>query len=98
MVRTKDELLQEFNAIVGENNDDNVIAFNENLADTLATFSDTTDWKKKYEDNDNEWRNKYIARFNQPSEQLDEHFEKPKDEPTPEEERANSISFKDLFG
>nr|DAY39931.1 MAG TPA: hypothetical protein [Caudoviricetes sp.] len=61
-VKKSDELLKNFSDIVGENNEDNVISFIEDLTDTLNNV-DTENWKEKFETNDAEWRKKYRERF-----------------------------------
>ena len=69
-VRTREELLSQISAIVGENNDDNVIALIEDVTDTMGDYEtrvkgDGVDWKSRYEENDKSWRDKYISRFNE---------------------------------
>ena len=61
-IKKSDELLKNFSDIVGENNEDNVISFIEDLTDTLNNI-DTEKWKEKFETNDAEWRKKYRERF-----------------------------------
>lgn len=66
-VRTKEEILKQLNAIVGENDSDDYLNLLTDINDTYADFDskskDTTDWKQKYEDNDKEWRKKYRDAF-----------------------------------
>lgn len=88
-VKTREEILEELRVRVGEQTDDETIAFLEDVTDTLSDLEtkakgDGTDWKTKYEENDTEWRKKYTERFyssdpepnNEPSKQDD--TEKPK--------------------
>lgn len=63
MVRNLDEILQSVRAVIGDNSSDEAIALIEDITDTL---NDTTDWKKKFEENDSEWRKKYRDRFFEP--------------------------------
>lgn len=89
-IKKSDELLKNFSEIVGDNNEDNVISFIEDLTDTLNNI-DTENWKEKFETNDAEWRKKYRERF------LDV---KPEPEPEPEPESETGIQpkdFEDLF-
>ena len=87
-IKKSDELLKNFSDIVGENNEDNVISFIEDLTDTLNNI-DTENWKEKFETNDAEWRKKYRERF------LDV---KPDPEPDPEPEPGiQPKDFEDLF-
>lgn len=89
-IKKSEELLKNFSDIVGENNEDNVISFIEDLTDTLNNI-DSENWREKFETNDAEWRKKYRERF------LDV---KPQPEPEPELEREPGIQpkdFEDLF-
>lgn len=67
-VRTRKEILESIRARVGEETDDETIAFLEDVTDTLTDFEtrangDGEDWKQRYKDNDAEWRKKYTERF-----------------------------------
>lgn len=67
-VRTREEILESVRVRVGEQTDDETIAFIEDISDTLTDLEtrangDGTDWKAKYEENDTEWRKKYTERF-----------------------------------
>lgn len=67
-VKTREEILEELRVRVGEQTDDETIAFLEDVTDTLSDLEtkakgDGTDWKTKYEENDTEWRKKYTERF-----------------------------------
>ena len=67
-VRTREEILESVRARVGEQTDDETIAFIEDITDTLTDLEtkakgDGTDWKARYEENDAEWRKKYTERF-----------------------------------
>lgn len=67
-VRTREEILESIRARVGEQTDDETIAFLEDVTDTLTDFEtrangDGEDWKQRYKDNDAEWRKKYTERF-----------------------------------
>lgn len=102
MKKSKEELIEEFKVIAGENvTSDESIAFLENLSDSMEVEeapADEVDWKTKYDELDMEWRKKYIERFSEGA----ESEEAPEDDPEPtpeeeEEERAESISYDDLF-
>lgn len=66
-IKTKEELLNAIQTRFGDDASDEVIAFIEDIDDTISDYeskiSDTTDWKSKYETNDAEWRKKYRDRF-----------------------------------
>lgn len=95
-VKTREEIIESVRARVGEQTDDETIAFIEDISDTLTDLEtkvkgDGTDWKAKYEENDAEWRKKYTERFYTP---------KPKDEPDDIDEPDESNTpktFADLF-
>lgn len=95
-VKTREEILESFKTRLGENPDDDSIAFLEDVTDTLNDFEkrangDGTDWKSKYEENDANWRKKYTERFfsdePEPSPNLNQ---KPEPDDTPK-------TFSDLF-
>ena len=67
-VRTRDEILESVNEILGDNTDDNAITFLEDITDTITDLEDKargdgTGWKAKYTENDEAWRKKYKERF-----------------------------------
>lgn len=103
MRRTKEELIESFKVIAGENvTSDESIAFLEDLSDSIEVeeaSEDDVDWKAKYDELDMEWRKKYIERFSEGAE-AEETPEDDPEEPTQEEEeeeRAENISYDDLF-
>lgn len=66
-VRTREEILESIRNIVGDSTDDNTLQVLEDVTDTFTDFenktADQTDWKAKYEENDEGWRKKYAERF-----------------------------------
>lgn len=73
MVKTKEELITDITAILGDNKSDEAIALLENVSDTLDSSAnkDYDELQKKYDtlvtekdELDKTWREKYIARFN----------------------------------
>ena len=66
-VLSHDDFMNAVKGLAGDNADDNTLTMIENFTDTFNDLEtrtkDTTDWKAKYEKNDNEWREKYKARF-----------------------------------
>lgn len=94
-VKTREEILEELRARVGEQTDDETIAFLEDVTDTLSDLEtkangDGTDWKTKYEENDTEWRKKYTERF------YSSDPEPSIEDPTPEESQ-HPKTFAELF-
>lgn len=66
-VRSREEILEKFNKLVGEDSSDDAISLLEDITDTITDYEtriqENGDWKTKYEENDKEWRNKYKERF-----------------------------------
>lgn len=94
-VKTREEIIESVRAIVGEQNDDETIAFLEDVTDTLSDLEtkakgDGTDWKAKYEENDAEWRKKYTERFYSSDQNPDPDPPKPDDTDKPK-------TFAELF-
>lgn len=96
-IKSKEEILNSITALVGENNDDNVLTIMEDVSDTFADFEsktkDATDWKQKYEQNDNEWRQRYKERFMEGTTdepEIETSIETKESKPTP-------MTFEDLF-
>lgn len=95
------EFFETLNKLIGDNSSDETITALENLTDTFNDFenrtSDSTDWEKRYNENDKMWREKYRARFFD-SETKDDPTDIPEvEKKDPEQERAESISINDLF-
>ena len=94
-VRTREEIITQVRARIGDNTDDESIAFLEDITDTLSDLEtrangEGTDWKAKYEENDAEWRKKYTDRFfNSGNEN---NFEKNENE-----EEGKPLSYDSLF-
>ena len=66
MVRTQEELMSQFSAIIGEENtDDNVLNFMADMKDTLAEGGQDTiaALKQEKDDLDKSWRKKYRDAF-----------------------------------
>lgn len=67
MILSKDELIAKLKDRVGEDTSDDTISFIEDLTDTVNDYetrlADQTDWKAKYEQNNEEWKKKYKERF-----------------------------------
>lgn len=94
-VKTREEILESVRARVGEQTDDETIAFIEDISDTLTELEtkakgDGTDWKAKYEENDAEWRKKYTERFYSSDPGTDPEPPKPDDPTKPK-------TFSELF-
>lgn len=98
-VRTREEILNAVKTRLGDNADDESLAFLEDITDTLNDFESKAganvgeEWKTKYEENDKAWREKYKARFfSSAPDDKDEHKDEGK-----EEETEKPKTFEDLF-
>lgn len=89
-VKTIDEIMAKVRERIGEDDSDEAIEFIEDISDTLESFSNTEDWKTKYEENDKKWREKYRDRFFTSKEEVEEdEIEEP--------EEKEKKKFEDLF-
>lgn len=99
-VLSHDDFMSAVKSLAGDNADDNTLTMIENFTDTFNDLetraNDTTDWKSKYEQNDNEWREKYKARFFDGSAGTDPAIviKEQKEDITDD---GKEISFDDLF-
>lgn len=93
-VRSKEEIIAQISARVGDDNSDEAIALIEDVSDTLEALAgdkgDEKDWKSEAERIDKEWREKYKARFTAGSDKDDTSFED-KGEPNKE------LTYENLF-
>ena len=97
MIKTKDEIIASITSKIGEDTSDEALALLEDVTDTLNDYevkvNDTTNWKSKYEENDNMWRERYKERFMNNAENLETGagvFEEDKEQTAPK-------TFEDLF-
>lgn len=97
MIKSKEELIEEIRAVVGDDTSDNVIALIENVSDTMTELetSDGEEWKQKFEENDKMWREKYISRFTEGTSEPSAEPTEPT-EPTADDEEKEK-TFEDLF-
>lgn len=105
-VVTKEQMMEQVKAIVGENTDDATLKFLEDLTDTMTDLEtkaqgDGEDWKAKYEQNDKEWRERYQQTFfsgakSEPKDEPKNDLLEPKEEPKGEDENEPT-KFEDLF-
>lgn len=63
MVKTKDEIMEEIRAYIGDRSDDQTIALFENISDTIDDYAAHGDYDEKLMAVEAEWRRKYIDRF-----------------------------------
>ena len=94
-VKTIEEILAGVKARVGEQTDDETIAFLEDVTDTFSDLEtrangDGTDWKARYEENDAKWRKKYTERFYSSDPSTDP-------EPPKQDDTTKPKTFAELF-
>ena len=95
MVKTKDEIMEEIRAYIGDRSDDQTIALIENISDTIDDYAAHGDYDEKLMAVEAEWRRKYIDRFMTGGEKKnDVEVEKTEDE---EKDKAEEIKIDDLY-
>lgn len=95
MVKTKDEIMEEIRAYIGDRADDQTIALVENISDTIDDYAAHGDYDKKLKAVEAEWRRKYIDRFMNGGENKNEvEVEKTDDE---EKDQSEEIKIEDLY-
>ena len=80
-IRTREELLNSVNTILGENNSDEALSFIEDITDTYDDLSNRNgdeNWEERYNNLDKEWRERYRQRFNEPYNDDDDSNPEPK--------------------
>lgn len=95
-IRTKEELLSIISARIGDDKGDEAIGIMEDVSDTFDSLASTesVDWKRKYEENDNAWRERYKDRFLNGEDKKSTEDVKIKIE---SESQEKPMSFDDLF-
>ena len=95
MVKTKDEIMEEIRAYIGDRADDQTIALVENISDTIDDYAAHGDYDEKLKAVEAEWRRRYIDRFMNGGENKNEvEDEKTEDE---EKDKAEEIKIEDLY-
>ena len=95
MVKTKDEIMEEIRAYIGDRSDDQTIALIENISDTIDDYAAHGDYDEKLMAVEAEWRRKYIDRFMTGGEKKTEvEDEKTMDE---EKDKSEEIKIEDLY-
>lgn len=95
MVKTKDEIMEEIIAYIGDRDDDQTIALVENISDTIDDYAAHGDYDKKLMAVEAEWRRRYIDRFMSGGENKNEvELEKTEGD---EKAKAEEIKIEDLY-
>ena len=93
-VKTREEIIADINARLGDDKSDEVIALIEDVTDTFADLEgranpDGKDWKAEAEKIDKQWREKYVARFSSGN--------KDDDIDEPDTKKKKTYSYDELF-
>lgn len=91
MVKTKDEIMEEIRAYIGDRSDDQTISLVENISDTIDDYAAHGDYEEKLMAVEAEWRRKYIDRFITGGENKSDV------ETTEDEEKIEQITIDDLY-
>lgn len=94
MVKTKDEIMEEIRAYIGDRSDDQTISLVENISDTLDDYAAHGDYDEKLMAIEAEWRRKYIDRFMNGGENKNDVEVEKTDE---ENVKAEEIKIDDLY-
>ena len=79
-VKSREEILNQINARIGDDNSDEALTLIEDVTDTFAELEsrangDGTDWKAEAERIEKEWRKKYRERFSSGSSNEDDSID-----------------------
>lgn len=93
MVKTKEEMLAEIKAYIGDRTDDETVSLVENVTDTLSDMEKNVNAEARVKEVEDMWRAKYMERF------FDGDNEKKTAEVKEEEEtdKAEEIKIEDLY-
>lgn len=93
MVKTKEEMLAEIKAYIGDRTDDETVSLVENVTDTLSDMEKNGNAEARVKEVEDMWRAKYMERF------FDGDNEKKTAEAKEEEEtdKAEEIKIEDLY-
>lgn len=93
-VKSREELIAQISARIGDDTSDEAIALMEDVSDTLNSLTenngDGKDWKAEAERIDKEWREKYKSRFTSGSNTDDTNSGEKEEPPKP-------LTFEELF-
>ena len=97
-VLTREQILEKIKQRIGEDTSDEALKLIEDISDTINDYEtktkDTTDWEKKYKENDEQWRKKYKDRFfNAPAKDEKDDSESDGDD----ESKENKLTYENLF-
>lgn len=96
MIKTKEELLAEIKAYIGERTDDETVSLVENVTDTLSDMEKNGNAEVRVKEVEDMWRAKYMERFFD-GDKEEKITEVKEDEETEEKARSEEIKIEDLY-
>lgn len=96
MVKTKEEMLAEIKAYIGDRTDDETVSLVENVTDTLSDMEKNGNAEARVKEVEDMWRAKYMERFFDGDTEK-KNIEVEEDEETEEKDRSEEITIEDLY-
>lgn len=96
MVKTKEEMLAEIKAYIGDRTDDETVSLVENVTDTLSDMEKNGNAEARVKEVEVMWRAKYMERFFDGDTEK-KNIEVEEDEETEEKDRSEEITIEDLY-
>lgn len=96
MVKTKEEMLAEIKAYIGDRTDDETVSLVENVTDTLSDMEKNGNAEARVKEVDDMWRAKYMERFFDGDKEK-KNIEVEEDEETEEKDKSEEIKIEDLY-
>lgn len=96
MVKTKEEMLAEIKAYIGDRTDDETVSLVENVTDTLSDMEKNGNAEARVKEVDDMWRAKYMERFFDGDKEK-KNIEVEEDEETEEKDKSEEITIDDLY-
>ena len=96
MVKTKEEILVELKAYIGERTDDETVSLVENVTDTLSDMEKNGNAEARVKEVEDMWRTKYMERFFD-GDKEEKITEVKEDVETEEKDRSEEIKIEDLY-
>lgn len=95
MVKTKEEMLAEIKAYIGDRTDDETLSLVENVTDTLSDMEKNGNAEARVKEVEDMWRTKYMERFFDGGKE--EKTTEDKEDEEAEEDRSEEIKIEDLY-
>lgn len=96
MVKTKEEMLAEIKAYIGDRTDDETVSLVENVTDTLSDMEKNGNAEARVKEVEDMWRAKYMERFFDGDKEK-QNIEVKEDEETEEKDKSEEITIDDLY-